>query len=163
MQFTDKHMFTKNADTVMKMYTDKEFFVRKYKEVGGWDIKVLEHEKSADKFRIKCQYTIKSDAPVPGFAKKFLPETATITQEDVWDCKTKKGRLQVEMKGLPARISCDMTLANDGKGSANAMKWEVSVKIPLIGGKVEELIANDIKSKSKTDKLVSAKILEDYK
>jgi hypothetical protein len=146
----------------MKMYSDRAFFERKYKDAGYWDIKVLEHEKKGDRFRIKCQYTMKSSAPVPSFARKFLPETATVVQEDAWDCKAKKGRLSIEMKGLPAKITCDMTLADAGSGSANSFRWDVSVKIPLIGGKVEELIATDIRSKSKHDNAVSAKILEDY-
>jgi len=162
MQFTDKHAFSKNAETVMRMYSDKEFFLRKYKESGYWDIQVLAHEKTGDKFRIKCQYTMKSDAPVPGFAKKFLPETSTVVQEDIWDCKTKKGRLNVEMKGLPAKIGCDMTLADAGSGSANSFKWDISVKIPLIGGKIEDVVATDIRAKSKKDHAVTAKILESY-
>lgn len=162
MQFTDKHAFNKNADTVMKMYSDKEFFLRKYKESGYQDIQVLAHEKSGDKFRIKCQYAMKTDVPVPGFAKKFMPDTSTVVQEDSWDCKAKKGRLNIEIKGVPAKISCDMTLTDAGSGSANSFKWDISVKIPLVGGKLEELIANDIRSKSKKDHGVTAKILEDY-
>ena len=162
MQFTDKHSYTKNSDTVMKMYADRAFFERKYQDSGYWDIKVLEHEKSGDRFRIKCQYTMKSDVPVPGFAKKFLPETSTVVQEDSWDCKAKKGRLSIEIKSLPARISCDMALADAAGGSANHFKWDVSVKIPLVGGKVEDLIATDIRSKSKRDHAVTAKILESY-
>jgi hypothetical protein len=162
MQFTDKHSYSKNSDTVMKMYSDRAFFERKYKDSGYWDIKVLEHEKNGDRFRIKCQYTMKSSAPVPGFAKKFLPETATVVQEDSWDCKTKKGRLNIEMKGLPAKITCDMTLKDEGGGAANHFKWDVSVKIPLVGGKIEDLIAQDIRAKSKGDLEVSRKILESY-
>jgi hypothetical protein len=162
MQFTDKHSYTKNSDTVMKMYADRAFFERKYQDSGYWDIKVLEHEKSGDRFRIKCQYTMKSSAPVPAFARKFLPETATVVQEDSWDCKAKKGRLNIEMKGLPAKISCDMTLRDEGEGAANSFRWEVSVKIPLIGGKIEDVIAQDIRAKSKGDLEVSRKILESY-
>lgn len=162
MQFNDKHSFSKGADAVMRMYSDKEFFLRKYKEAGYWDVQVLAHEKNGDKFRIKCQFTMKSDAPVPAFAKKFLPDTSTVVQEDSWDCKTKKGRLNIEMKGLPAKITCDMTLKDEGSGSANHFKWDVSVKIMLVGSKVEELIATDIRSKSKKDNALSARILEDY-
>lgn len=162
MQFNDKHAFSKNADAVMRMYSDKEFFLRKYKESGFTDIKVLEHEKNGDKFRIKCQYAMKTDVPVPGFAKKFLPDSSTVIQEDSWDCKAKKGRLSIEMKGMPAKIACDMTLADAGNGSANSFKWDINVKIPLIGGKVEDLIATDIKAKSKKDHAITAKILESY-
>src|SRR5690349_8507924 len=122
MQLIDKHVFAKNSDTVMKMYADKEFFIRKYKGVGAWDIQVLEHEMDGKKFRIKCRFTVKSDVPVPGFAKKFLPDTSTVTQEDIWDCVAKKGKLNVEIKGLPAKLTCDMTLKDEGSGSVNTMR-----------------------------------------
>ena len=162
MQFNDKHSYPKNSDAVMKMYSDRAFFERKYKEAGYWDIKVLEHERNGDRFHIKCQYTMKASAPVPGFAKKFLPETQTVVQADTWDCKAKKGRLSIEVKGLPAKVACDMALVDEGAGSANNFKWDISVKIPLVGGKLEDIVATDIRNKSKNDLAVSRKILEDY-
>ena len=43
MQFTDKHTFDKPAASVIKMFSDKAYFERKYKELGFKSIQVLEH------------------------------------------------------------------------------------------------------------------------
>lgn len=162
MKFDDKHVLDKPADAVMKMYSDRKFFERKYKEIGATDIKVLEHEKSDKKFRIKCSYTLPASPKMPGFVTKFIGNTTPILQEDVWDIEKKTGRLNVEIKGAPVKISCDMMLKDEGKGASNNFKWNVSSGVPLIGGKLEAFIADDIKDKSANDLAVTKKILKDY-
>lgn len=162
MKFEDKHPFDKPAATVIKMFSDRAYFERKYKDLGGWDIEVLEHEKSAKKFRIKVRYTIKASGQIPAFAQKFLGDSSTVTQQDAWDLEKMTGRLDVEVKGLPAKVSADMTLKSDGKGAANHLIWNVSCGIPLIGGKLESVIADDIRAKSGADIAVSRKLLAGY-
>lgn len=162
MKFDDKHTFDQPAATVLKMFSDRSYFERKYKEVGGWDIEVLECEKSATHFSITCRYTMKSNVPLPDFAKKFVPDTATVTQTDSWDLKKKTGRLEAEIKGAPVKVAADMTLKDEGKGAANHLKWNISCGIPLIGGKLEKLTAEDIQAKAAADLAVSRKILKDY-
>ena len=163
MKFEDKHILNKPAATVIKMYTDQKFFERKYKDLGAWDIEVLECEKTDKKFRIKCRYSIKSSNPsIPAFAQKFVGTSATITQQDTWDIAAKTGRLDVEIKGAPVKVGADMTLKDEAKGAVNAMKWTVSCGIPLIGGKLEQLIVDDIKAKSANDVAVTTNILADY-
>lgn len=163
MKFEDQHVLDKPADVVIKMYTDRKFFERKYKETGAWDIEVLEHEKSDTKFRIKCRYTTKaSNNSLPAFAKKFLGEDTTVVQQDVWDIKSRTGQLEIEIKGAPVKVVAEMTLKDAAKGAVNAMRWNVSCGIPLIGGKLEKLVADDIKAKSANDVQVSRNILKDY-
>lgn len=162
MKFDDKHTFDKPAAAVIKMFSDRTYFERKYKDLGGWDIEVLEHEKSATKFRIKVRYTMKSNVPLPDFAKRFVPDTASITQVDSWDIKTMTGRLEAEIKGAPVKVVADMTLKSEGKGAANNLKWNISCSIPLVGGKIEKIVAEDIQAKAKADIAITRKILSDY-
>ena len=163
MKFEDRHVLNKPAADVIKMYTDQKFFERKYKDLGAWDSQVLECKKDAKKFLIKCRYTIKSSHPsIPAFAQKLVGTTATVTQQDVWDIATMTGRLEVEIKGTPVKVSSDMKLVDEPKGAVNAMKWNVSCSIPLIGGKIEQLVYEDIKAKSSNDVSVTLNILKDY-
>jgi hypothetical protein len=163
MKFEDQHALDKPADVVIRMYTDRKFFERKYKETGCWDIEVLECEKTDTQFRIKCRYATRSSSNnLPAFAQKFLGESATVVQQDVWDLRSRTGRLDIEIKGALVRIVADMTLKDAAKGAVNAMQWNVSCGIPLIGGKLEKLVADDIKSKSSNDARVSRNILADY-
>src|SRR5689334_6459152 len=162
MQFNDKHSFDKPAATVLKMFSDKAYFERKYKELGFKDIQVLEHSSDGKKFRIKVRYAAPNSAPVPDFAKKFLGETNLVTQTDTWDLEKKTGRLEAEIKGVPVKVGADMKLADEGAGSSNTLKWNLSCGIPLLGGKLEQIIGSDIQSKAKTDIAKSREILKGY-
>jgi len=162
MQFTDKHSFDKPAATVIKMFSDKAYFERKYKELGFKNIEVLEHTADAKKFRIKVRYSAPLDAPLPDFAKKFLAANNVITQSDTWDLEKRTGRLEAEIRGVPVKVGADMKLADEGSGSANTLKWNLSCGIPFVGGKLEELVGGDIKAKSKTDNAKSREILQGY-
>ena len=162
MQFNDKHSFDRPAATVIKMFSDKAYFERKYKDFGYKNIKVLEHVADAKRFRIKVQYEAPNSAPIPDFAKKFLGETNVVTQSDTWDLEKKTGRLEAEIKGVPVKISADMKLADEGAGSANTLRWNLSCGIPLLGGKLEQIVATDIQSKAKSDVAKSREILKNY-
>ena len=162
MQFTDTHKFDKPAATVIKMFSDKAYFERKYRELGFKNIEVLEHKVDAKRFRIKVRYSAPNSAPIPDFAKKFLGENNLITQSDTWDLEKKTGRIEAEIRGVPVKVVADMKLADEGAGSANTLKWDLSCGIPFIGGKLEEVVAGDIKGKSKTDLAKSREILKGY-
>jgi hypothetical protein len=162
MKFDDKHTFDKPAAAVLKMFTDKAYFERKYKDLGFTGIEVLEHEKSATRFRIKVRYNAKNTVDVPDFAKKFIPGTATVTQSDTWDLAKMTGRIEAEIKGAPVKVACNMTLKDEGKGAANQLKWDINCGIPLIGGKIEKVTAEDIQAKAGNDVAITRKILADY-
>jgi hypothetical protein len=162
MKFEDKYVYNKPAATVIKMFTDRKYFEDKYAQTGAKDVEVLEHEKSDKKFRIKCRFKMKNDAPLPDLLKKIMGEYNTITQEDVWDITARTGKLNIEIKGAPLKVSADMTLRDEGGKGANIVKWNISASIPFIGGKLENFIAEDIKSKAKPDLAVSNKLLAAY-
>ena len=162
MQFNDKHVFDKPAATVLKMFSDKAYFERKYKDLGYTNIEVLEHVADAKKFRIKVRYSAPNSAPVPDFARKFLGATNVVTQSDTWDLERRTGRLEAEIRGVPVKVSADMKLADEAGGSANRLTWSLSCGIPLLGGKLEQLVAGDIQAKGKTDLAKSREILKGY-
>ena len=163
MQFDDKHSFDKPAATVLKMFSDRAYFERKYRELGFRQVEVLEHKADERKFRIKVRYAAPNSAPLPDFAKKFLGETNTVTQTDAWDLEKRTGRIDAEIKGVPVRVSASMKLADEGAGSANTLKWNLECGIPFVGGKLEQVVAGDIKAKSKTDLAKSREILKGYR
>lgn len=162
MKFDDKHSFNKPSAAVLKMFSDRAYFERKYKDLGFSNIEVLEHDKTDKKFRIKVRYSARNDARLPEFAKRFMAESNVVTQTDTWDLERKTGKLEAEIRGVPVKVSADMTLKDEGAGCANHLKWNLNCGIPLIGGKLEQLIGDDIKSKSKTDIAKSQAILADY-
>lgn len=162
MKFDDLHKLNKPAASVLAMYSDRAYFERKYKTLDGVkDFEILECEAKGDSFRIKHRSQQRSDIPMPDFAKKILGEYNSVVQQDTWNLKTGVGRLEIELKGVPLKISADMKVAGADKAT-NTFNWVVSCGIPLLGGKLEKLIADDIRAKSAADMVLSNKLLADY-
>ncbi len=157
-----EHKFGKSVAKVWAMYSDRAFFEKKYAATGCTNVEVLDYKTSDKGFSITVRYDSKSDAPLPDFAKKFMAERITVTQTDAWDAASKTGKITTELKGVPMKLSADMKLEAAGKGAVNKMLWTLSSGIPLVGGKLESILAEDVKVKSARDEQASQKLLEAY-
>lgn len=162
MQFTQSLKYKKPAAAVIKMFGDRTYFERKFQMLEAHSFAVKAHEASGDTFMIRMKLTLPMSAPVPGFAKKVVGETTTLVETDEWDLAQCTGRITVEVQGAPVKASGQMRLEDSGDGSTNTITWDVSCQVPLIGKKIEKLIADDIKAKAAEDERVSNIILDDY-
>ncbi|TXH05756.1 MAG: DUF2505 domain-containing protein [Nevskiaceae bacterium] len=162
MKFSYTQTFAKNADTVLKMFCDPAYHEKLQRALGALDYRQLEHSDDGKRFRIKCTYTVKSDVPLPGFAKKILGETSTVVQTETWDRTARKGEVIIEVKALPGSLRAQTAIADSAGGSTKTFNWEVTVKIPLIGGKLEDLIAGDIRSKIEPEQNAGRDLLKNY-
>ena len=52
--------------------------------------------------------------------------------------------------------------STSANSASNTLKWNLSCGIPLIGGKLEQIVGSDIQSKAKTDLAKSREILKGY-
>lgn len=162
MQEQSKARFPKGSDSVIKMFTDKDYFLKKYEQVGATNIQLLDHELDGDHFSIEVRRDVPADVPVPAFAKKFMSGTMTVVQRDTWDAAAKTGQLQINLKGVPVSITCDMELVDEGEGCTLVLNFDARASIPLIGKKVERLVLDDIIEKIDADTAVGVKLLADY-
>jgi len=162
MKFEERHSFDQSADTVMKMYSDRKFFDRKYKDVNAIECELLEEKKTESRCLVKYRLVMKSDAPLPDVAKKIMGDTVKMVQQDAWDIAKRTGRIDIEIKGAPIKMFADMKLIEENGKAVNVQSWTISCSIPLVGGKIESAIAEDVKAKSKRDLAASRKIVLDY-
>lgn len=162
MKFEERHSFDAPAAAVMKMYSDRAFFDRKYQAIQAIECELLEERKSAAQFLVKYRLVMKSDAPLPDVAKKIMGDTVKMVQQDSWDLAKRTGRLEIDIKGAPLKIFADMKVTEEGGKAVNVQSWTVSCSIPLVGGKIEAAIAEDIKAKARRDLQASREIVRDY-
>jgi hypothetical protein len=95
-------------------------------------------------------------AAVPGFLDRFLPADGRVTQTDEWGGPradgTRTGTWSVQLPGAPASLGGTLLLeplpAGPGQpsparqpGSRYTVAGEVTVRVPLVGGRAEKLIA----------------------
>ncbi len=163
MKFSYSQQFHKGKDTVLSMLCDPAYHKGLQDALGSWDFKQLELDDDGNQFRIKYSYVVKSEVPLPGFAKKVLGENTHATQTETWNRATGRGTVDVEPRGLPGKIHCDLVIEDDGEGGATkTFNWDINVKLPLVGGKLEKLIADDIQGKDGIDADASNDLLKNY-
>ena len=83
---------------------------------------------------------------IPGFAKKFVGDEINIVQAEDWT-SPEKGNIHVTIPGKPGEMAGTALLTEDPDGTTETVNLTVKVNIPLVGGKIEGLIA-DLLSKA---------------
>jgi uncharacterized protein DUF2505 len=83
---------------------------------------------------------------IPGFAKKFVGDEINIVQAEDWT-SPEKGNIHVTIPGKPGEMTGTALLTEDPNGTTETVNLTVKVNIPLVGGKIEGLIA-DLLSKA---------------
>lgn len=147
MGFTVKHSYSTDANTLFKTFTDKEYLVKKFEACGATNVTIEKCEENNGEFLIVCTRDVPSNPP--GFAKKFLKSTNTITETDVWqitDGDVRNGTFTIDIKGAPIKVNGTLKITADGDGCANEIETNVKVSIPLIGGKIAKFVEEDTKN-----------------
>ena len=93
------------------------------------------------------QLTVSRELPsgVPGFLERFLPADGRVLETFSWDPTTgdgtRSGRWHAVIPGAPAKLGGTMRLDPTATGSTYTISGEVTVSVPLVGGKAEKYIA----------------------
>jgi uncharacterized protein YndB with AHSA1/START domain len=78
---------------------------------------------------------------IPSFAKKFAGETTEAVQVEEWSDR-RNATLTVKTPGKPTEITGTLTLTEEDGRTTETFDGECKVKVPLIGGKLEGLMAD---------------------
>jgi hypothetical protein len=78
---------------------------------------------------------------IPSFAKKFVGDEIEIVQTESWTDGT-RADVDVTIPGKPGHMRGTATLVESGGTTTEQVDLEIKVSIPLVGGKIEGLIAD---------------------
>jgi hypothetical protein len=98
---------------------------------------------------------------LPGFARTFAGESTQAIQREVWPGPT-TGNLSIESPGKPASASGTIRLEEDGSGTREVVELEIKVKVPLIGGKLEKLMAEKVAAGMDVEQTIGAAWLKEH-
>lgn len=78
----------------------------------------------------------------PGVATKVVGDRVRIVQREEWRSPTEAG-FAMEIPGKPGRLEGGIVLRDNGDGTTDQLfSGEVKVTVPLLGGKLEQLVAS---------------------
>ncbi|MET0196305.1 DUF2505 domain-containing protein [Rhodococcus sp. RS1C4] len=133
------------ADVHEALTSEDQWLARfeKAKKTDGYEM--IRHEDGA--FTVDISEEV-GTSELPGFVKKVIKGKLLITRTDHWgplDGDAADGTLAGGSSSLPAKVEGTLALRPDGDGSILTVRGRSTVKIPLIGGKIESLINDMIK------------------
>ena len=106
--------------------------------------RVVRHEVSVDSegsgMSVRIEQVQHADG-LPGFARKFVGDEIHIVQEEDWT-SPEKGTIHVHIPHRPGKMHGTALLAEDPDGTTETVNLTVEVHIPLVGGKIEGLVAD---------------------
>ncbi|CAM3370508.1 DUF2505 domain-containing protein [Nocardioides dubius] len=79
---------------------------------------------------------------IPGFAKKFVGDELRIVQQEQWSGLI--GTISVTIPGKPGKITGTAQLQSSTDGVREVVDLDVEVGIPLVGGKIAGLLAEQL-------------------
>ena len=78
---------------------------------------------------------------VPSFARKLVGEEIAIVQVETWTTDT-GGDVEVNIPGKPGDIVGRVLIEQRGDSVVETYDLTVSIKVPLVGGKLEDFVAS---------------------
>lgn len=126
------------VDQVVAMVGDPEFrkAVAAYQQTLRSEVTVTPEGEGR---RIRFEYVHGTDR-VPGFAKKLVGDEIPIVQEEVW-ASDNTASVVVTIPGKPGDMTGSAVIVQQGDDVVETIDLTVKVGIPLVGGKIEDLIA----------------------
>lgn len=146
MEITGEHTFDAPIDRVWAMFRDRDAHVAKFEAMGHENIEVLEHEADEEHARIVIRRVVTLD--LPGFAKKVLKPSNTMTTTDVWHANpdgTYGGTFVLDIPGAPVKSSGTTLLTPQGDQTHYVITVSYEVKVPLVGGKITDWAKGDVR------------------
>ncbi len=99
-------------------------------------------DREGDGFSLVIDMLQRTD-DLPGFARTFAGESTQAIQRETWAGRD-GGDLRIEAPGKPTSMRGTIRLEPDGAGTTEVVELEIKVRVPLIGGKLEKLMADKV-------------------
>jgi len=131
--------------TVLALLLDPEFIAERSRAMGETDVQVSVR-RDGDRVVIVNQRNVRRE--LPSFAAKLFSAVNHIIQTETWNTagEIKSGSFTLEVRGVPVSIRATFELRARGAGSEYRVTFDIAVKIPLIGGKLESFTLEQTKA-----------------
>ena len=144
-------------EEVRAMLADPDFrqAVCAYQQVEDSAVTIEEYDDGSMTVDLDRTY---GTALVPSFARKFVGATIDLVQREEWTSPT-AARFEVSIPGKPAEMSGGSVLLQSGDDVVETVTMDVRVGVPLLGGKLEDLVAGLLRDAFRAENKVGVKWL----
>ena len=135
MQFTQSISYPGTVDEVVAMYLTPDYLERRFGQfvVEGSQAVSVEGE------RVSYAGTVRPEL-IPAAAARFVKSDLRVTFTEEWTLNEAgaTSRTSVAVDGAPVSVDATSTLTSAEGGSVRDVTGNVSVRVPLLGGRIEK-------------------------
>lgn len=141
MRFRRELAYEATPDEVFAMLADPAFRekVAAAQDVVSVDVTITPQGTGFSLVNDQVQDT----AGLPAIAKKIAGDTTRAVIREEWSDAT-AGTIEITAPGKPTKAVGTLTLVSSGTGTTYVQDLDVNVKVPLVGGKLEKVMADNI-------------------
>jgi hypothetical protein len=136
------------AEQLYTVMVDAKYLTARLERLGGPGAALLEHTVDASGARYRLRHGVDAGS-VPPLVRSFVGGDLVIERTETL-APTAPGRytgtVAVAIPGTPASASGTVTVADIPEGSEFVVDAAVTVKVPLVGGKVEAMVAEQVQN-----------------
>ena len=141
MKFRHELTYDASPADVFEMLADPEFreAACAAQDVISADVEIV---REGHGFTMTIDQVQRTD-DLPGFARTFAGDSTRAIQREVWTDPL-GATVVIEAPGKPSDVRGTITLQQDGDGTREIVEMDLKIKVPLVGGKLEKLLAERI-------------------
>ena len=146
-QFEYRSAFSHPADEVYATIVDPDFLRTRLEQIGGPGAALLEHSADTDGARYRLRHGVDPNA-LPSLVRGVLPGDFVIERTETWTRNgsgSYTGDVAVTIPETPGSATGGMRLRDTDEGSEHVIRVEVTVKVPILGGKIEEMVTGHVR------------------
>ena len=159
--------FPVSAQTLYGVLSSRDFYAARFAMSGVSDYGYEESRQDDGTLTLRFSRQLRLDSgrgKVPGFARRFIPASAALLTEFVWlpaQAAPFEARFSVNVSGVPVSVTGTMQVLDAAGGCRQILRAEIRSNVPLVGGKLCQLIADQVDRGLEKDSQATHRYLAD--
>jgi hypothetical protein len=157
-------VFSQDIAAVLAALSDEAVLRARLEEIGGKSASLVEHNETPEGVRFKLRQAVAAEQ-IPQ-AARILHKGDLVVEREQQFAKSADGytgTVRASVNGLPAEITARTELTSDVGRTVMATTGEVKVRVPLLGAKLESVVAEQVTNLLELEAEFTAKWLARHK
>lgn len=137
--------FPHSAADTFAAQTDERALWTRLRQVGGKNAQLRDHAVTPEGARYTLVQGIGSET-VPALVRTIHSGDLAVRRHYVWHAADDRytGTVTVDVADLPGRLAAEVDITPTDTGCVQRTHGEVSVRVPLVGGKIERVVVEQV-------------------
>jgi len=142
-RFAGEIHFDQAPDIVFAAQSDPHYVVWKHEHMAAFDVSAEVEEDGA---HVIIRSSRKLPAEIPAAARRFVGDAITVDEVHTWSHPdvdgSRHGKVSATFGGAPMEVYGTLELHADGDGSMIRVVIHAKAHVPLVGGKLEQVVGD---------------------